>query len=72
MMSATSLVHVRTRTAAQEYGMCVCMYICTLTKDYIEKIDFQELFIAVVNWPNSELDGAFVCIMHYLDQSATS
>ena len=42
------------------------------TKDYIEKIDYQELFIAVVNWPNSELYGAFVCIMHYLDQSATS
>jgi len=39
---------------------------------YIEKIDFQDIFIAVVNWPISELYGAFVCTMHYLDQSATS
>ena len=39
---------------------------------YIEKIDFQELVIAVVNRPNSEFDGAFVCVMHFLDQSATS
>ena len=31
------------------------------TKDHIEKIDFQELIFAVVNWPNSELYGAFVC-----------
>ena len=31
-------------------------------KDYIEKIDFQDLIFAVVNWPNSELYGAFVCI----------
>ena len=29
------------------------------SKDHIEKIDFQEIFIAVVNWPNSELYGAF-------------
>ena len=43
-----------------------------LGKDLIEKIDFQDIFIAVVNWPISELYGAFVCIMHYLDQSATS
>ena len=43
-----------------------------LPKDHIEKIDFQELIFAVVNWPNSELYGAFVCIMHYLDQSATT
>ena len=43
-----------------------------LTKDYIEKIDFQELIFAIVNWPNSELYRAFVCIMHYLDQSAPS
>ena len=48
------------------------MYKYEGTKDYIEKIDYQELFIAVVNWPNSELYGTFVCIMHYLDQSATS
>ena len=41
------------------------------TKDYKEKIDFQDIFIAVVNWPISELYGAFVGIMHYLDQSAT-
>ena len=39
------------------------------TKDHIEKIDFQELIFAVVNWPNSELYGAFVCIilvLHWL------
>ena len=41
-----------------------------LTKDYIEKIDFQDIFIAVLNWPISELYGAFVCIMHYLDLTA--
>ena len=41
-------------------------------KDYIEKIDFQDIFIAVVNWPIPELYGAFVCLMHYLDQSATN
>ena len=40
------------------------------TKDHVEKIDIQELLIAVVNWPNSEFYGAFVCIMHFLDQSA--
>ena len=43
-----------------------------LLKEHIEKIDFQDIFLAVVNWPISELYGAFVCIMHYLDQSATS
>ena len=43
-----------------------------LSKDYTEKIDFQDIFIAVVNWPISELYGGFVCIMLYLDQSATS
>ena len=32
-------------------------------KDHIEKIDFQELIFAVVNWPNSELYWAFVCII---------
>ena len=49
------------------------IYIYTVgTKDYIEKIDFQDIFITVVNWPFSELYGAFVWIMHYLDQSATS
>jgi len=35
-------------------------------KDHIEKIDFQELIFAVVNWPNSELYWASVCIMYYL------
>ena len=35
-------------------------------KDHIEKIDFQELIFAVVNWPNSELYGAFVCITCYI------
>ena len=35
-------------------------------KDHIEKIDFQELIFAVVNWPNSELYGAFVCIICYI------
>ena len=33
------------------------------SKDHVEKIDFQELIFAVVNWPNSELYGAFVCII---------
>ena len=42
------------------------------SKDYIEKIDFQELIFAIGNWPCSDLFGAFVSIMHYLDQSATS
>jgi len=41
-------------------------------KDYIEEIDFQDPFFAVVNWPNSEFYGASVCIMHYFDQSATN
>ena len=36
------------------------------TKDHIEKIDFQVLIFAVVNWPNSELYGAFVCITCYI------
>jgi len=36
------------------------------SKDHIEKIDFQELIFAVVNWPNSELYGAFVCIICYI------
>ena len=36
------------------------------TKDHIEKIDFQELIFAVVNWPNSEFYGAFVCIIRKL------
>ena len=40
------------------------------TKDYIEKIDFQDPFFAVVNWPISEFYGVSVCIMHYFDQSA--
>ena len=34
-------------------------YVSTLslvhTKDHIEKIDFQDIFIAVVNWPILEL-----------------
>ena len=34
---------------------------CIILKDHIEKIDFQEIFIAVVNWPNSELYRAIVC-----------
>ena len=33
-------------------------------KDHIEKIDFQELIFAVVNWPNSKLYGASVCKMY--------
>ena len=41
-------------------------------KDYIEEIDFQEPFFAVVNWPISEFYGASVCKMHYFDQSATN
>ena len=32
-------------------------------KDHREKIDFQEIFIAVVNWPISEFHGVFVCII---------
>ena len=32
-------------------------------KDHIEKIDFQDIFIAVVNWPISEFYRAFVCTM---------
>ena len=42
------------------------------SKDHIDKIDFQELIFAVVNWPNSEFYGAIVCIMHYFDQSAAN
>ena len=34
-----------------------------VTKDHIEKIDFQDIFSAVVNWPISEFYRAFVCIM---------
>ena len=41
-------------------------------KDHIEKIDFQELIFAVVNWPNSELYGAIVFIMRYFGLSATN
>ena len=37
-----------------------------ITKDHIEKIEFKELIFAVVNWPNSELYGAFVCITFYI------
>ena len=44
-----------------------------LHKDYIGKIDFQDPFFAVVNWPISELYGwASVSIMHNFDQSATN
>ena len=32
-------------------------------KDHVEKIDFQGIFIAVVNWPISEFYRAFACIM---------
>ena len=35
----------------------------TKSKDHIEKIDFQEIFIALVNWPISEFYGAFVCVI---------
>ena len=42
------------------------------SKDHIDKIDFQELIFAVVNWHNSEFYGAIVCIMHYFDQSAAN
>ena len=34
-------------------------------------IDVQKVFYAVVKWPNSELYGVSVCIMHYFVQSAT-
>ena len=34
-----------------------------LSKDHIEKTDFQEISIAIVNWPISEFYGAFVCII---------
>ena len=50
-------------------GTHKCRY---LTKDHIEKIDFQEVIFAVVNWPNSELYRAFfVCRICYFGQSAT-
>ena len=42
------------------------------SKDYIEEIDFQEPFFAVVNWPISEFYGASVSAMHYFDQTATN
>ena len=49
------------------------MYVQSLfTKDHIEKIDFQEIIFAVVNWPKSELYGAIVCIIRYFGMSATS
>ena len=36
-------------------------------KGYIvEKIDLQELIFAIVNWPNSELYGTFVCTYNAL------
>ena len=42
----------------------LCQFKCTYgTKDHIEKIDFQDIFIAVVNWPISEFYRTFVCIM---------
>ena len=43
-----------------------------VSKDCIEKIDFQDPFFAVVNWPISEFSGASVCIMHYFDRSASN
>ena len=46
-------------------GMMVTAQQSGTTKDHIEKIDFQELIVAVVNWPNSELYGAFVSIICY-------
>ena len=36
------------------------------------EIDVQTFFLAIVNWPNSELYGASVFIMYYFDQSATN
>ena len=35
-------------------------------------IDARKVFFAIVNWPNSELYGASVCIMYYFDLSATN
>ena len=35
---------------------------CNGSKDHIEKINFQELIFAVVNWPNSDFCGAIVCL----------
>jgi len=34
--------------------------------DHIEKIDFQELIFAVVNWPNSEFYVETVCMYNVL------
>ena len=33
-------------------------------KDHIEKIDFQELIFAVVNWPNSELYTGHLSVLY--------
>ena len=54
---------------------CTCKIFlqCTCkSKDHIEKIDFQELIFAVINWPNSEFYGAIVSIIRYFGLSATS
>ena len=48
-------------------GWRFCRKLNVLHKECTEKIDFQELIFANVNWPNSELYRAFICIMHYLD-----
>ena len=34
------------------------------SKDHKAKIDFQKIFIAVVNWPNLELYGAILSVQH--------
>ena len=45
------------------YSYCMMSPDMDYTKDYIEKIDFQDIFIAVVNWPIAEFYVAFVCII---------
>ena len=41
-------------------------------EDHIEKIDFQDLIYAGVNWPNSELYREFVYKICYIGWSATN
>ena len=50
------------------------MYFVTIYNFFLEKekIDFQKLIFAVVNWPNSELYGAIGCIICYFGESAPS
>ena len=45
--------------------------MCRHQRPY-RNIDVQKVFFAIVNWPNSGLYGASVCIMYYFDQSATN